>query len=170
MKIFLWSLAAYAWLGISIFAASFTVPLPPGLTALANPLNNSSNTPEVLFPDADGSRDGDFLFFATCSGGYQTLVFDSESPTVFSNENGDIATMAEIPILAPGRGFYYLNTQGMPESVTFTGAAPTAVYPSPYSCGCGEYSFLGAQNTNSSSYQDYVATGHKTVLKYGFIS
>ena len=61
----------------------------------------------------------------------------------------------EIPILAPGRGFYYVNTVGVTKSITFTGTVPTATDPSPYFCGFGEYSLLGSQNTNSSSYQDY---------------
>jgi hypothetical protein len=162
MKTLFLSVGVSTAFATSIFAASYTVTLPVGITALANPLDNSSNTPNVLFPDADGSRDGDVLYYYNCSGFFQYVTFDSASPTVFSDENGNIATMDEIPVLAPGRGFYYQNTVGVTESVTFTGAVPTAVYPSPYYCGCGEYSLLGAQNTNSSTYQDYTGTAPQT--------
>jgi hypothetical protein len=158
MKFLLCVVVFWASFCIPIFAASYTVTLPTGITALANPLNNSSNTPNVLFPDADGSRDGDMLYFYNCSGHFDILVFDSASPTAFSDENGNVATMDEIPTLAPGRGFFYNNNTGVSESVNFTGAVATAVFPSPYSCGCGEYSLLGPQNTNASSYQDYTGT------------
>lgn len=154
MKILLLAGAFYSSLAVSVFAASYSVTLPLGITALANPLNNSSNTPNVLFPDADGSRDGDMIYYYSClSGSYHYLTFDSQNPTAISDM---VDSFHEIPILAPGRGFYYWNASGVTESVTFTGAVPTTVYPSPYVCGDGGYFFLGAQNTNSSSYQDYV--------------
>ena len=153
MKTLLLGAVLSAAFAISIFAASFTVTLPPGITALANPLNNSSNTPNVLFPDADGSRDGDMIYYYDCSSEtYHSLTFDSSVGTVGSDM---VDLYNEIPILAPGRGFYYVNTVGVSESVTFTGTMPTAVYPNPYYCGVGEYSLLGSLNTNSSSYQDY---------------
>jgi hypothetical protein len=158
MKFLLCVVVFWASFCSSIFAVSYTVTLPGGITALANPLNNSSNTPDVLFPDADGSRDGDILATYNCSGNVDIVVFDSTSPTAFSDEYGNIATTNEIPTLAPGRGFFYENTTGMSESVTFTGAVATTVFPSPYSCGCGGYSLLGSQNANASSYQDYTGT------------
>jgi hypothetical protein len=154
MKTLMLGAVFFTSFAISIFPASYTVTLPVGITALANPLNNSSNTPNVLFPDTDGSRDGDMIIYYSCSSGtYRVLTFDSANPTAISDM---VDLYNEIPVLAPGRGFYYWNTVGVTESVTFTGAVPTAVYPSPYVCSDGGYFFLGAQNTNSSNYQDYV--------------
>ncbi len=143
---------------ISIFAESFTVTVPQGFSALANPFNNSSNTPpEKVFSDESGWLDGCEIFVTDCSGIYQGYTLDSiifctncAQPAQPIGSSGD-----EEPILAPGRGFYFQNTSGATVSITFTGTVPTAVYPNPYYCGGGGYSLLGSLNTNSSSYQDY---------------
>ncbi len=148
MKTFLLGAVLSAAFAISIYAASVTVTLPPGITALANPFNNSSNTPNVVLPIAGGSLDGDEIYVTDCSGNYKGFTIDSQDIWNFPDFN------YEIPILAPGRGFYLINANSA-TSITFTGTVPTAVYPNPYYCGAGEYSLLGSLNTNSSSYQDY---------------
>ena len=148
MKTLLLGAVFFTAFAISTYAASVTVTLPQGFSALANPFNNSSNTPNVVLPIAGGSLDGDEIYFTDCSGNYKRFTIDSQ--VVWNPPEVNY----EIPILAPGRGFY-LNNANSATSITFTGTVPTAVYPNPYYCGAGEYSLLGSQNTNSSSYQDY---------------
>ncbi len=152
MKTLLLGAVFFTAFAISVFAESITVTVPQGFSALANPFNNSSNTPNVVLPIAGGSLDGSVIDVTDCSGNYQGFTIDSTS----TNPISDIACLdCPIPILAPGRGFYFQNTSGATVSITFTGTVPTAVYPNPYYCGGGEYSLLGSLNTNSSSYQDY---------------
>ncbi len=153
MKTLLLGAVFSAAFAISTYAASVTVTVPEGFSALANPFNNSSNNANLVLTVASGYLDGSTIFVRDCSGNYQQYYLDSTAncPTCpFPVESsGD-----EEPILAPGRGFYLLNAEAA-TSITFTGTVPTAIYPNPYFCGCGEYSLLGSLNTNSSSYQDY---------------
>lgn len=138
---------------LSGMADSFTMTLPVGISAIANPFNNGANSAYYLFPNEDASRDGDWIFTYNGDGHFSIVQFDS---TAFSGFSDPVTMAKPAPILPPGRGFFYYNWSGASESVTFTGTPPSAVFPSPFSYGCGKLSFLGAQNTNASTYQDYV--------------
>ncbi len=154
MKTLLLGAVFFTAFATSVFADSFTVTVPTGISVLANPLNNSNNNAYVVLNVASGYLDGSLVSVLDCSGGYQQFTLDSTIDCPGCAQPGGPIGGDELPILAPGRGFYLQNADA-PTSITFTGTVPTAVYPNPYYCGCGEYSLLGSLNTNSSSYQDY---------------
>ncbi len=131
--------------------SSYTITLQPGLNLIANQLDNAAgNSAAVLFPNPAGQRDGDELLVWNCSQSYTSYFFDSSSPTGFSDQNGmPIAA----PIITLGRGVFYNNQSGVPETVTFTGTPRCPAPPAPL-CPCGTFSLVSYELDCFGTYQN----------------
>ncbi|PWU16384.1 MAG: hypothetical protein C5B50_13640, partial [Verrucomicrobia bacterium] len=141
-------------------AQPLSTSVHPGINFIANPFNNGGNSAAVIFPNPDptqdysGPHDNDEIRIWNCAG-YIVYVFDSvttDTTSGFVNQSGN---PAPAPILTPGCGFVYVDNQGAPETLVFTGTAPTPVRPPPCNCGCGKLSLWSPQTTSSPhGYQD----------------
>ncbi len=77
MKTLLLSAVLFNSFAISVFAGSFTVTVPTGIMALANPLNNSNNNAYFVLTVASGYLDGSLVSIPDCSGNYKDFNLDS---------------------------------------------------------------------------------------------
>ncbi len=127
-----------------------TNTLPVGYSLIANQLDHGSNTADILFPNADGARDGDTLEKYNCSG-YTVYYFDSASPTGFAASKGGSPVAA--PTLNPGEGAFYNNTHAL-NSVVFAGTPHVPVLPAALPCGFGQPTLLSRQTNDIGTYQN----------------
>ncbi len=134
-----------------IFADSYTNTLPSGLSLIANQLDNGGNTFTELFPNSDGSRDGDVIQLYQCTN-YVTYYFASGSPTGFLGP--DDVTPVPAGVLAPGQGAFYYNNQSGSESVIFTGTPHVAVLPVALPCGFGQTNLLSRPTKGTGTYEN----------------
>lgn len=108
---------------IAAVAADYTVPLCSGLTHLSNPVNagpaGQVNRADHVIP----YRDGDNIQIWT-GVGWEGWTMDSLSSTGWYNSAGNEAPLASLPILGPGKGFFYGNNSGV-LTITFSGTVRT---------------------------------------------
>jgi hypothetical protein len=150
VKTFIAHLLCCFVLGFNAFADSYTNTLPAGFSLIANQLDHGSNTVDILFPNSDGSRDGDSIEKYNCSG-YTAYIFDSTSPTGFDTSNG--VTPVAAPTLNPGEGAFYYNSHAL-NSVVFTGTPHVPVLPAALPCGFGQPNLLSRQTADVGTYQN----------------
>jgi len=102
----------------------YNVPVPNGLTAVANSLRAAAGTPEQdradkVIPFVDGDN------IQVWSGSSWALwTMDSASTTLWVNPLGADAPLASLPVLGPGKGFFY-GKNGAATNVTFVGDVRT---------------------------------------------
>jgi len=105
------------------WSADYIVPLCSGLTHLSNPVNagpaGQVNRADHVIP----YRDGDNLQIWT-GVGWEAWTMDTLSSTGWYNSAGNEAVLASLPILGPGKGFFYGNNAGAP-TITFSGTVRT---------------------------------------------
>ncbi|MGC3958713.1 MAG: hypothetical protein QM813_12470 [Verrucomicrobiota bacterium] len=106
-------------------AASYTVPLPWSLTLLANSLDAGAgatlNRADQVIPYVDGDN---IQLWTGAS--WQVWTMDSISSTGWIDPAGNDAPLTSLPILGPGRAFFY-GKNSTTASITFTGAVrPTS--------------------------------------------
>jgi len=105
----------------SLNVVGYTVNTMGGtFTALSNPLRAAAGTPEQdrldkVIPYADGDN---VLIWSGSS--WASWTMDSASTTGWVNPAGGDAPLASLPVVGPGKGFFYGNNIGTP-SVTFVG-------------------------------------------------
>ena len=100
-------------------AESCTVPLC-GLTCLANSLDASpNNRADHVIPFSDGDNLQIWTGFS-----WEVWMMDSLSSTGWYAGSGHEAPLTALPILGPGKAFFYGNSTGKP-SLTFSGALRT---------------------------------------------
>ncbi|HEX5218484.1 MAG TPA: hypothetical protein VFZ59_02865 [Verrucomicrobiae bacterium] len=104
------------------FSAEHVVPLC-GLSCLSNPLNagpaGQVNRADHVIP----YRDGDNIQIWTGMG-WETWFMDSLSSTGWYNSAGNQAALTSLPVLGPGKGFFYGNNSGA-ATITFSGTVRT---------------------------------------------
>jgi len=104
-------------------SADYTVPLCGGLSCLSNPVNagpaGQVNRADHVIP----YRDGDNIQMWTGIG-WEVWTMDSLSSTGWYNSAGNEASLGSLPILGPGKGFFYGNNSGAP-TLTFSGTVRT---------------------------------------------
>jgi hypothetical protein len=94
------------------------VPLG-GLTAIGNSLRAGGDRADEVIPYADGNN---IQIWNGAS--WDTWSMDSLSSTCWLNPSGSDAPLASLPILGPGKGFFYGNSTGL-TNITFVGEVRT---------------------------------------------
>jgi hypothetical protein len=118
-------------------ADSYTIPFPPGYSAIANQLDNGGNTlDEVLTNVPDQTR----IFFWDCTTG----SFSAAS----TNVGGHWVPGAT---LSPGGGALIFNPLTTASTLTFAGSPHVAVLPLPLPCGCDRHYYLVSSQTATSA-------------------
>ena len=139
-------------------AATVTISLPLGTSAICNPLDNGGPySADALLQVANGMRDGDRIYLYDNLTGHLTgYTIDSFWPSRFAN----VEDTAQVPppVLKPGVPFFYINTSDPNGSVTFTGTPISPVFPPTNYSNAVEYSLLGCQSTNPGTYQNIIGT------------
>jgi hypothetical protein len=131
---------------------SYTNVLHPGVNFIANQLDHGSNTFAELFPNAGGVRNGDMIEKYICSG-YTVYVFDSSSPSGFSDSDGNPIAGGT---LVPGEGAVYNNQQGAANTLIWRGRPHVPVLPAVLPCGVDHYNLLGRQTNDIGTYQNII--------------
>ena len=120
-------------------AASYTITIPNGQSAIVNHLDNPPNDLPTIFGAMLPNK---------------SQVVTLTNCTTFVSHSRVAGSWSSSPILPPGKGFI-VNNVGPAVAVTFNGTPVTPVLPSPELCDCGVLSLLGRQTTNApSSFSD----------------
>jgi hypothetical protein len=132
--------------GATLIAAStaqadtYLVTAVPGLTAIANQLDNGGNTlDEVLLDVPDGSK----VFKWDCTTWHE-YIFDAVD--LMWNPPGGT--------LAPGEGALLYNPESFAITLTFTGTPHVPVLPAALPCGCGNTNCLSCQTNTVGTYEN----------------
>ena len=140
-RIQLWYIVAATLIAAcSAQADSYTVTAVPGLTAIANHLDNGGNTLQEVLPNVPP---GSVVYKWDCTT-WQAYVFD-EFDLVWYPSDGT---------LAPGEGALFFNPSGAATTLTFTGTPHVPVLPAVLPCGCDRLNFLSRQTNGVGTYEN----------------
>lgn len=133
------------WFTLSGFGVIVTIST--GINLLGDTFLNAPASLGTLLPNPNGILNGSQVFIYQCSAGFTNFTIDNTWPSGWGSS--DDSMPADAPVINPGEGFIINNLTGLPYLWDMEGSPGLPILPPANYCGCGQWSLLCPQNTNT---------------------